>query len=66
MSLILQRLIEEYFCTIPVITAGGGQFANRPRSAGIPAAWILKQEKNGLRDRLNIRACDPDIPGRFR
>jgi len=32
----------------------------------IPAAWILKQEKNGLRDRLNIRACDPDIPGRFR
>ena len=34
MSLILQRLIEEYFCTIPVITAGGGQFVNRPRSAG--------------------------------
>tara|TARA_E500000331_G_C17135184_1_gene660111 strand:+ start:745 stop:879 length:135 start_codon:yes stop_codon:yes gene_type:complete len=32
----------------------------------IPAAWILKQEKNGLRDRLKIHACDPDILRRFR
>ena len=59
MSLQLQRKSKEYLCTMDGLEIVHGQLE-------IPAAWILKQEKNGLRDRLKNHACDPDILRRFR